>query len=117
MRGKDVPRPVRSWNQCGLSGRILEILRKAGMTDPMPIQAQARLRCHHPWPICDAESPGRGCVLKHTCVAASQVRFDVRQQRSQSRVRLPCFIVALHQVCMQPHANAFLALRRNVKDL
>ena len=42
MRGKDVPRPVRSWNQCGLSGRILEILCKAGMTDPMPIQAQAR---------------------------------------------------------------------------
>ncbi len=42
VRGKDVPRPVKSWNQCGLSGRILEMLRKAGMTDPMPIQAQAR---------------------------------------------------------------------------
>ncbi len=41
VRGKDIPKPVRSWNQCGLATRVLEILRKAGCEKPLPIQAQA----------------------------------------------------------------------------
>ena len=41
VRGKDIPKPVRNWNQCGLSSRVLEVLRKAGYSKPMPIQAQA----------------------------------------------------------------------------
>ena len=41
VRGKDIPKPVRSWNQCGLATRVLEILRKAGYEKPLPIQAQA----------------------------------------------------------------------------
>ena len=41
VRGKDIPKPVRNWNQCGLSSRVLEVLRKAGYARPMPIQAQA----------------------------------------------------------------------------
>lgn len=41
VRGKDVPRPVRSWNQCGLSSRVVDALRKGGMTEPMPIQVPA----------------------------------------------------------------------------
>ncbi|KAK9809677.1 hypothetical protein WJX73_003655 [Symbiochloris irregularis] len=41
VRGKDVPKPVRFWWQCGLSSRALEVLRKGGFTAPMPIQAQA----------------------------------------------------------------------------
>ena len=41
VRGKDIPKPVRNWNQCGLSSRVLEVLRKAGYGAPMPIQAQA----------------------------------------------------------------------------
>ncbi len=41
VRGKDIPKPVRSWNQCGLATRVLEILRKAGYDKPLPIQAQA----------------------------------------------------------------------------
>lgn len=41
VRGKNVPRPVRNWNQCGLSSRIVDTLRKAGMTEPMPIQVRS----------------------------------------------------------------------------
>ena len=41
VRGKDVPKPVRNWNQCGLSSRVLETLRRNGMDVPTPIQAQA----------------------------------------------------------------------------
>jgi hypothetical protein len=41
VRGKNVPRPVRNWNQCGLSSRVIDTLRKAGMTEPMPIQVCA----------------------------------------------------------------------------
>jgi ATP-dependent RNA helicase DDX46/PRP5 len=41
VRGKDVPKPVRTWTQCGLSSRVLEVLRKAGFEGPLPIQAQA----------------------------------------------------------------------------
>jgi ATP-dependent RNA helicase DDX46/PRP5 len=41
VRGKDVPKPVKTWNQCGLSSRLLEVLRKSGFAKPMAIQAQA----------------------------------------------------------------------------
>ena len=40
-RGKDVPRPVRTWTQAGLSQKVLDVLRKLGHEKPMPIQAQA----------------------------------------------------------------------------
>lgn len=38
VRGKDVPRPVKNWNQCGLSGRVMDVLKKSDFTTPMPIQ-------------------------------------------------------------------------------
>ncbi|PSC68276.1 DEAD-box ATP-dependent RNA helicase 42 isoform A [Micractinium conductrix] len=41
VRGKHVPKPVKNWNQCGLSTRILEVLRKGGFERPLSIQAQA----------------------------------------------------------------------------
>lgn len=40
-RGKDVPKPLRNWNQAGLSSRILEVLNKLGFEHPLPIQSQA----------------------------------------------------------------------------
>ena len=40
-RGKDVPKPIKSWNQCGLSSRTLEVLRKSGFELPLAVQAQA----------------------------------------------------------------------------
>eukprot|EP00891_Asterochloris_glomerata_P009008 jgi/Astpho2/9008/e_gw1.00133.30.1_t len=40
-RGKNVPKPVKNWNQVGLSTRALDLLRKNGFDKPMPIQAQA----------------------------------------------------------------------------
>lgn len=41
VRGKDVPKPVKNWNQCGLSARVLETIRRAGFDTPLPIQSQA----------------------------------------------------------------------------
>ena len=41
VRGKDPPKPIKNWNQCGLSGKILDVIRKSGFESPMPIQAQA----------------------------------------------------------------------------
>ena len=41
VRGKDPQRPIKNWNQCGLSTRVLEVIRKSGFDTPMPIQAQA----------------------------------------------------------------------------
>ena len=38
VRGKDVARPVKNWFQCGLTGRILDVLKKEGFDKPMPIQ-------------------------------------------------------------------------------
>lgn len=40
MRGKDIPKPVKNWNQCGLSSRVLDVLKKAGLAAPMPIQVR-----------------------------------------------------------------------------
>ena len=42
-RGKDVPKPVKTWNQCGLSSRALEVLRKAEFE--LPLAIQVRFRC------------------------------------------------------------------------
>ena len=41
VRGRDVPAPITSWNQAGLSQRLQDALRKAGFAAPLPIQAQA----------------------------------------------------------------------------
>ncbi|MCO5602484.1 hypothetical protein L7F22_056616 [Adiantum nelumboides] len=41
IRGKDVARPIRTWNQTGLSTKALETIKKMGFERPMPIQAQA----------------------------------------------------------------------------
>ena len=40
-RGKAAPRPIKTWNQCGLSSRTLEVLRKSGFEAPLAVQAQA----------------------------------------------------------------------------
>lgn len=40
-RGKDVPKPIRNWNQAGLSSRVLDILKIAGFDAPLSIQSQA----------------------------------------------------------------------------
>ncbi|XP_004485495.1 DEAD-box ATP-dependent RNA helicase 45 [Cicer arietinum] len=41
IHGKDVPKPVKSWNQTGLTSKILEMIKKLNFEKPMPIQAQA----------------------------------------------------------------------------
>ena len=40
-RGRKVPKPIKSWNQAGLSNKIMELIRRSGFENPMPIQAQA----------------------------------------------------------------------------
>ncbi|KAL6507950.1 DEAD-box ATP-dependent RNA helicase 42 [Orobanche gracilis] len=41
IHGKDVPKPVRTWHQTGLSTKILDTIKKSNFEKPMPIQAQA----------------------------------------------------------------------------
>ncbi len=41
VKGKNVPKPIKSWPQCGVSNKVLEILKKNGYEKPTPIQAQA----------------------------------------------------------------------------
>ena len=40
IKGKNCPRPVKTWAQCGVSAKILDILKK-NFEKPTPIQAQA----------------------------------------------------------------------------
>lgn len=40
VRGKNPPRPIRTWTQSGISSKVLEILRKQGFERPLSIQAQ-----------------------------------------------------------------------------
>ncbi|KNC84515.1 hypothetical protein SARC_03261 [Sphaeroforma arctica JP610] len=40
VKGKDCPRPVSNWAQCGVSSRIMNVIKKNGYDKPMPIQAQ-----------------------------------------------------------------------------
>ncbi|EFJ18145.1 hypothetical protein SELMODRAFT_6590, partial [Selaginella moellendorffii] len=41
VKGKDVPKPIKTWNQTGLSSKMLDVIKKLGFERPMPIQAQA----------------------------------------------------------------------------
>ncbi|KFM56623.1 putative ATP-dependent RNA helicase DDX46, partial [Stegodyphus mimosarum] len=41
VKGKGCPKPIRNWAQCGVSKKVLEILKKQGYEKPTPIQAQA----------------------------------------------------------------------------
>ena len=41
IKGKDCPKPLKTWAQCGLSGKILDVIKKSGYEKPTPIQAQA----------------------------------------------------------------------------
>ncbi|XP_020600699.1 probable ATP-dependent RNA helicase DDX46 [Orbicella faveolata] len=41
VRGKDCPKPVKTWAQTGVSLKILDVLKKNGYEKPTPIQAQA----------------------------------------------------------------------------
>jgi ATP-dependent RNA helicase DDX46/PRP5 len=41
VKGKNVPKPIKTWPQCGVSSKILDILKKNNFEKPTPIQAQA----------------------------------------------------------------------------
>ncbi|KAK9168054.1 hypothetical protein Syun_000194 [Stephania yunnanensis] len=41
LHGKDVPKPIKTWIQTGLTSKILDTIRKLGYEKPMSIQAQA----------------------------------------------------------------------------
>ena len=41
VKGKDPPKPFKTWPQIGVSQRILEIMKKNNYEKPSPIQAQA----------------------------------------------------------------------------
>ena len=41
IKGKDCPKPVKSWAQCGMSSKVLDVLKKNEYEKPTPIQAQA----------------------------------------------------------------------------
>ncbi|SPN96767.1 related to Pre-mRNA-processing ATP-dependent RNA helicase PRP5 [Cephalotrichum gorgonifer] len=41
VTGKDVPRPVQKWAQCGLSRQTLDVVESLGFEKPTPIQMQA----------------------------------------------------------------------------
>ena len=41
VKGKNVPKPIKNWPQCGVSSKILHLLKKYSYDKPTPIQAQA----------------------------------------------------------------------------
>eukprot|EP00210_Caulerpa_lentillifera_P003457 g3299.t1 len=41
VRGKDIPKPIKTWSQSGLSEKMVEVMKKSGFLAPLPIQAQA----------------------------------------------------------------------------
>ncbi|KAF9595307.1 hypothetical protein IFM89_038459 [Coptis chinensis] len=41
LHGKDVPKPIKTWMQTGLTTKVLDVIKKLGYERPMSIQAQA----------------------------------------------------------------------------
>ncbi|XP_043202478.1 probable ATP-dependent RNA helicase DDX46 isoform X2 [Amphibalanus amphitrite] len=40
VKGKDVPKPIKTWSQAGLSKKVMDVLKKNDYEKPTPIQAQ-----------------------------------------------------------------------------
>ena len=40
VKGQGCPKPVKTWAQCGVSKRVLDILKKYNYEKPTPIQMQ-----------------------------------------------------------------------------
>ena len=83
MRGKDIPKPVRNWNQCGLSSRVLEVLRKAGYARPMPIQAQALPAIMAGRDCLGIAKTGSGKTLAFVLPMLRHIKDQVRRCRPQ----------------------------------
>ncbi|XP_028966897.1 probable ATP-dependent RNA helicase DDX46 [Galendromus occidentalis] len=41
VKGKNVPKPIKTWPQAGISKRVLDVLKKLNFEKPTPIQCQA----------------------------------------------------------------------------
>lgn len=41
VKGKGCPKPIRTWAQCGVSKKELDVLKKQNYEKPTPIQVQA----------------------------------------------------------------------------
>ncbi|XP_042243430.1 probable ATP-dependent RNA helicase DDX46 isoform X1 [Homarus americanus] len=41
VKGQGCPKPIKTWAQCGVSKRILDVLKKSNYEKPTPIQVQA----------------------------------------------------------------------------
>ena len=41
VKGKNCPNPVKTWAQCGLASKVLDVMKKQNYEKPTPIQAQA----------------------------------------------------------------------------
>ena len=41
VRGKNCPKPIKSWAQAGMSSKIMSVLKRCEYEKPTPIQAQA----------------------------------------------------------------------------
>lgn len=41
VKGKGCPRPIKTWAQCGISKKEMDVLRKMSFNKPTPIQCQA----------------------------------------------------------------------------
>ena len=51
VRGTDIPKPVKTWTQCGINVKVLEVLRKHGFERPLSIQTQ----------VCTIQAGGVAC--------------------------------------------------------
>jgi ATP-dependent RNA helicase DDX46/PRP5 len=40
IRGKNCPKPIKTWAHCGVSRKVLDCLKKNNFDKPTPIQAQ-----------------------------------------------------------------------------
>lgn len=41
VKGKRCPNPIKTWAQCGMASKILDVIKKNGYEKPTPIQSQA----------------------------------------------------------------------------
>lgn len=102
VRGKNIPRPVKNWNQCGLNSRVLDVLQKSGFAKPMPIQAQAL----------PAIMSGRDCIGIAKTGSGKTLAFVLPMLRHiKDQVSLciflleiiDCFLVFMSTACTGPN--------------
>jgi hypothetical protein len=112
VRGVDCPRPVKTWTQCGINVKVLEVLKKHGFERPLSIQAQVRGLWEHSAlvpagaGVCGNTAHYKAHALQSTGVLSVETQHITKHMHYRAQV---CYLwthSALQSTCIRKHMHS-----------